>query len=84
MEEEGKSRVISSVLKHVLDLAVRPPLRKKLFPVNRVGKKKASREVGNFFFFPNLIFYKLECTGGESEQEFFFENREKKVPVDPF
>ena len=37
-----------------------------MFPVSRVGKKKASREVGNlfFFFFPNFVFYKLECTGG--------------------
>ena len=44
---------------------VRPPLRKKLFPVSRVGKKEASREVWNFFFFfPNLIFYELECTVG--------------------
>ena len=29
----------------------RPPLSKKSFPVGRVGKKKASREVGFFFFF---------------------------------
>ena len=41
-------------------ILIRPPLSKKSFPVSRVGKKKASREVGNPFFF----FYKLECTGG--------------------
>ena len=44
---------------------VRPPLSKKLFPVFRVGKKTPSREVGNLFYFPNFIFYKLECTGGK-------------------
>ena len=46
---------------------IRPPLSKKLFPVSRVGRKKASREVGNLFFSPNFIFYKLECTGGGGE-----------------
>ena len=30
---------------------LRPPLSKKSFPVGRVGKKTASREAGNFFFF---------------------------------
>ena len=48
---------------------IRPPLSKISFPVCRVGKKKASREVGNLFFFPNLIFYKLECTGGGVEKK---------------
>ena len=33
----------------------RPPLSKKLFPVCRVSKKTASREVG-IFSPPNLIF----------------------------
>ena len=50
---------------------VRPPLSKTLFPVSRVGKKKASRAVGNLFFFPNLIVYKLECTGGEVKKNLF-------------
>ena len=31
-------------------LNVRPPLSKKSFPVGRVGKRTASREVGIFFF----------------------------------
>ena len=48
-------------------LFIRPPLSKQLFPVSRVGGKKASWEVGNLFFFPNFIFYKLECTGGGGE-----------------
>ena len=60
----------------------RPPLSKKLFPVSRVGKKKSQsggRE-SSFFFFPNFIFYKLECTGGGESKGFFFfgENRNKK------
>ena len=32
----------------------RPPLSKKAFPVHRVEKRYASREVG-FFVFPNLF-----------------------------
>ena len=64
---------------------VRPPISKKLFPVGRVGKKEASREVGNLFFSPNFIFYKLVCTGGGgSKKKIFLENRKKKVPVGPF
>ena len=45
-----------------LDCVVRPGLGKLSFPVGRVGKK---RPVGRseFFFFPNFIFHKLECTG---------------------
>ena len=35
----------------LLCVSLRPPLSKKLFPVSRVGKKKASREVGNLFYF---------------------------------
>ena len=65
---------------HVL---FRPP-RKELFPVSRVGKNKASREVGNLFFPPNFIFYKLECTGGKSLKKKKFENRKKKVSVGSF
>ena len=34
-----------------LCINIRPPLIKKSFPVSRVGKRKASREVGNLFFF---------------------------------
>ena len=47
---------------------IRPPLRKKLFPVRQVTPKKVSREVGNlffFFFFIISFLYKLECTGGK-------------------
>ena len=52
---------------------MRPPLSKKLFPVGRVGKKKASREVGNlFFFFPNCIISKLEYTGRKGKKKKFF------------
>ena len=32
-----------------INKALRPSLSKKLFPVGRVGKIKASREVGNLF-----------------------------------
>ena len=64
---------------------MRPPLSKKLFPVSRVGKKKANREVRNLFFFPNFIFYKLECTGEKKfKKKLKNENRKKKVPVGPF
>ena len=60
-------------------LNLRPPLSKKLFPVGRVGKKKASREVGNLFSFfsPNFIFYKLEHSGGKVKKKKDFENRKK-------
>ena len=48
---------------------MRPPLSKKSFPVDRVGGKNVSREVGIFFFFFFFFFLisfflKLECTGG--------------------
>ena len=79
---------ISILIRHMyqshLSFLLRPPLSKKLFTVDRMGKNKDSREVGNLFlFFPNFIFYKLECTGGGggSKKNFFFENRKKKVPV---
>ena len=39
-----------------VDIGLGPPLSKKLFPVGPVGKNTTSREVGNFFFFPNFIF----------------------------
>ena len=45
-------------------MTVRPPLSKKSFPVGRVGKKTASREVRIFFILIS-IFFKLECTGGK-------------------
>ena len=45
---------------------MRPSLSKNLFPVGRVGEKTASREVGNFFSFPNFNFHKLEYTVGGS------------------
>ena len=61
-----------------------PPLSKKSFPVSRVGEKKASREVGNlFFFFPNFIFYILECTGGKTKKKNLLKIRKTKVPVGP-
>ena len=53
----------------------RPPLSKKSFPVSRVGKKTASREV-----LPNFIFYKLECTAGGGGGG----GREKKNSSRPF
>ena len=63
-----------------MEAEVRPPLSEKLFPVSQVGKKTASREVGNYFFPPNFIFYKLECTGGKDNKFFFFfEIRKKKL-----
>ena len=44
---------------------VRPPLSKKSFPVSRVGKIKASQEVGNLFSpLISFFFNKLEWTGG--------------------
>ena len=48
---------------------VRPPLSKKSFPVGRVGKTTARREVGIFFFFLISIFFKLECTGGKVKKK---------------
>ena len=52
-----------------------PSLSKKLFPVGRVGKRTASREVG-IFFFPNFnFFFKLECTGGEVKKIYIFLKR---------
>ena len=39
------------------EIGVGPPLSKKLFPVSRVGKKRASREVGNLFFFFLISFF---------------------------
>ena len=50
--------------------SIRPPLNKKSFLVGRVGKKTASQEVGIFyFFFPDFIFYELDCTGGGSKKK---------------
>ena len=48
------------------DWSLRLPSSKKLFPVCRVGKKTASREVGIIIFFPSNFFFfnKLECSGG--------------------
>ena len=64
------------------EMALRPPLSKKLFPVGRVGKKTASREVG--IFSPLIsIFLKQECTGGKVAKKNFFEKMKKKVPVGP-
>ena len=64
---------------------VRSPLGKKLFPVRRMSKKTASREVGIFFFLLISFFYKLECTGGRvNKKKIFFFKYEKKVPVGHF
>ena len=49
-----------------------------------MGKTKASPEVGNLFFFPNFIFYKLECTGGKSKNKKLFLKIEKKSSSRPF
>ena len=38
-------------------IVVGPPLSKKSFPVSRVGKKRASREVGNLFSFFLISFF---------------------------
>ena len=38
-------------------MKVRPPLKKSLFPIQRVTRIKASREAGNFFFFIYIFFY---------------------------
>ena len=57
----------------------RPPLSKKLFPVRWVTPKKASREVGIFFFLISFL-YKLECTGrggGGEKKKFFWKKKEK-------
>ena len=62
----------------------RPPLSKKLFPVSRVGKNKASREVGIFFFFLFLIFHRLECTKKIDKKKLFTKIMEKQVLVGPF
>ena len=62
---------------------MRPPLSKKSFPVFRVGKKTASREVW-IFFGPNLIFYRLECTGGKVKKKGIFFKYEKKGSSQPF
>ena len=44
---------------------LRPPLSKRSFPVCQVGKKRRDGRSGFFLFFPNFIFPKLECAGGE-------------------
>ena len=46
-----------------------PPLSKKSFPVGRVGKKTASREVGNFFLFLISIFFKTRMYRGKSKKK---------------
>ena len=51
---------------------LRPPLSKKSFPVSRVSKKTASREVGNFFFLFISFFYELECKGGKVKKIYIF------------
>ena len=66
-------------------LLIRPPLSKKLFPVSRVGKKKASREVGNLCLSPNFFFLYIRMyRGGKVKKKKKIENRKKKVPVGPF
>ena len=57
------------------------------FCQKKKGQKNASRE-SFFFFFPNFIFHKLECTGGKSKKKkkkkIPFENRDKKSSGRPF
>ena len=63
---------------------LRPPLSKKMFPVFWVGKKRPVGRSESFFFF-FLFFFSLECTGGGGvENNLFFENMKKIVPVGPF
>ena len=57
-------------------LVVGPPLSKKLFPVGRVGKKSASREVGIFLFLISFCL-KLECTGGKVKKNIFGKDKKK-------
>ena len=47
---------------------LRPPLRKNRFLWAGWAKKKPVGRSG-IFFAPNFIFYKLECTGGESKKK---------------
>ena len=50
-----QNKVINKKKKSDIYKHIRPPLSKKLFPVCRVGKRKASRRSGIFFFFFFLI-----------------------------
>ena len=59
-------------------MAIRPPLSKKLFPVDRVGKKVQSGGRDFSSFLPNSILYKLECTGRGVKKKNSFENMKKK------
>ena len=63
---------------HLALFGIRPGLGELSFPVGRVGKKAASRSVGNFLFFPNFLFHKLECMGEKGGTFFFFLNMKKK------
>ena len=49
--------------------------------MGRVSKKTASRD---FFFFPNFIVHKHECTGGGEQTNLFFLKNEKKSLSRPF
>ena len=62
---ESRRGVVQQVVDGQCTVSMGPPLSKKLFPVSRVGKRKASQEAGNLFFFPNFIFYKLSVQGGK-------------------
>ena len=52
------------------DTSPRPPLKKSLFPVQRVAKIKASREVGisSFFSFFFYIIKDMENIRGKKEK----------------
>ena len=62
----GEVHPVSAQNKSLIsDIEVRPPLSKKSVSCELSGGGGASRQVGNLsFFLPDLIFYKLECTGG--------------------
>ena len=59
----------------------RPPSSKKSFPVRRVAPKTATWS-GGIFYFPNFIFYKLECTGGKGKRK--YENMKEKKKIIKF
>ena len=49
-------------------LSLRPPLSKKYWFLSAEWPQK--RPLGRAdFFFPNFIFYKLECTGGNGKKK---------------
>ena len=54
--KEKKYPVDTHKLTRAVDRKIRPPLKKSLFPVQRVPKIKTSREAGISFFFLDIFF----------------------------